>query len=61
MLSNVICLCRFHDALFEQGYWSLANDLSVTKICGRRLNYAASSNPWASAISGTKVDVPYTR
>ena len=37
------------------------NDLSVTKICGRRLNYAASSNPWASTISGTGVDVPYTR
>lgn len=22
-LSNVICLCRFHDVLFELGYWSL--------------------------------------
>ncbi len=30
-LSNVICLCRFHDALFESGYISLADDLSVLK------------------------------
>lgn len=22
-LSNILCLCRFHDALFELGYWSL--------------------------------------
>lgn len=22
-LSNILCLCRFHDALFERGYWSL--------------------------------------
>jgi len=41
--------------------YAVSNDMSVTKICGRRLNYAASSNPWASAISGTEVDVPYTR
>jgi len=31
MLSNVICLCRFHDVLFEQGYWSLADDLTVLR------------------------------
>src|SRR5438876_223394 len=30
-LDNVICLCRFHDVLFEEGYWSLADDLSVIK------------------------------
>jgi len=36
-------------------------DKSVTKICGRRLHYAASANPWASTTSGTGVDVPYTR
>ena len=29
LLSNVICLCRSHDALFELGYWSLSNDLTV--------------------------------
>ena len=31
VLSNVICLCRFHDALFEQGYWSLADDFTVLR------------------------------
>jgi hypothetical protein len=30
-LSNVICLCRIHDALFEAGYWSLGNDLELLK------------------------------
>ncbi len=29
ILSNLICLCRFHDPLFEQGYWSLTDDFSV--------------------------------
>lgn len=28
-LSNVACFCRFHDILFEHGYWSLNDDLSV--------------------------------
>ncbi len=28
-LTNVICLCRFHDPLFERGYWSLRDDMSV--------------------------------
>jgi len=32
MLSNIICLCRFHDVLFEQGYWSLADDLAVLRV-----------------------------
>jgi hypothetical protein len=30
-LSNVICLCRIHDALFETGYWSLKDDLELLK------------------------------
>lgn len=30
-LSNVICLCRFHDALFEYGYWSLDDDYRILK------------------------------
>ena len=30
-LGNLICLCRFHDALFENGYWSLKEDLSVLR------------------------------
>jgi hypothetical protein len=30
-LANVICLCRFHDALFEHGYWSLSDDLTILK------------------------------
>ena len=28
-LDNIICLCRFHDALFECGYWSLSDNLDV--------------------------------
>ena len=28
-LANVLCLCRPHDALFEEGYWSLGDDLTV--------------------------------
>jgi len=31
LLSNIICLCKFHDALFENGYLSLADDFSVLK------------------------------
>ena len=27
-LANVMCLCRFHDTLFEQGFMSLADDYS---------------------------------
>ncbi len=30
-LTNVICLCRIHDALFERGYWSLGDDFSLLK------------------------------
>jgi hypothetical protein len=30
-LDNVICLCRFHDVLFERGYWSLADDFSIIR------------------------------
>jgi len=30
-LSNVICLCRLHDALFEAGYWSLGDRLRLLK------------------------------
>lgn len=39
MLSNTICLCRFHDALFETGYWSLSNELEVL----RKLSGATST------------------
>jgi hypothetical protein len=28
-LSNVLCLCRMHDALFETGYIALADDLQI--------------------------------
>src|SRR5262249_44380751 len=28
-LSNVICLCRIHDGLFEAGYWSLTDGLEL--------------------------------
>lgn len=31
-LANVICLCCFHDALFERGFWSLTDDLSVLRL-----------------------------
>lgn len=30
-LNNVICLCVFHDALFEHGYWSLDDGHRVLK------------------------------
>jgi hypothetical protein len=30
-LGNLVCLCRFHDALFETGYWSLKDDLIVLR------------------------------
>jgi hypothetical protein len=30
-LSNVFCFCRMHDALFEFGYLSVADDLAVLK------------------------------
>lgn len=30
-LTNVICLCSLHDALFEAGYWSLADDFALLK------------------------------
>lgn len=36
-LSNVLCLCSFHDVLFENGYWSLDDDLHVI----RRINIAS--------------------
>ena len=34
-LTNIICLCRFHDVLFEKGYLSLADDLTVLKTSGQ--------------------------
>jgi predicted restriction endonuclease len=30
-LSNVICLCRFHDTLFEFGYFSLSDNYQILK------------------------------
>jgi CheY-like chemotaxis protein len=33
-------------------------DLSVTKICGRQVDYAANSSTWPSARSGTGAGVP---
>ena len=30
-LTNVICLCRIHDALFERGYWSLDGEYGFVK------------------------------
>lgn len=30
-LSNVICLCRCHDSLFEVGYWALSDELNVLR------------------------------
>jgi len=30
-LSNILCLCRMHDSLFEYGYVSVADDLRVLK------------------------------
>lgn len=31
-LANVICLCRIHDALFENGYWSLDDEFHVLRL-----------------------------
>jgi putative restriction endonuclease len=42
MLSNVICLCQFHDVLFEQGYWSLADDFTVLRKSALRSRTIAS-------------------
>src|SRR5207248_722920 len=33
-LTNVLCLCRMHDALFEFGYISVRDDLAVLKKSG---------------------------
>lgn len=33
-LSNILCLCRMHDALFELGYLSIADDLAVLRKPG---------------------------
>jgi predicted restriction endonuclease len=30
-LTNLICMCRFHDTLFEFGYFSLADDFSILR------------------------------
>jgi hypothetical protein len=30
-LSNIICLCRFHDVLFETGHFAFTDDLQVVK------------------------------
>jgi hypothetical protein len=30
-LANLLCLCRFHDVLFENGYFSLTDELCVIK------------------------------
>ena len=38
-LSNVICMCRLHDALFEQGYFSISDDYSVIKKSGIKSNF----------------------
>ncbi len=38
-LDNAICLCRFHDSLFETGYWSLTDDFRLV----RRLNVSSST------------------
>jgi predicted restriction endonuclease len=37
-LSNVICLCRIHDALFEVGYWSLGDNFALLKKDAIRSN-----------------------
>ncbi len=30
-LTNLVCMCRFHDVLFEQGYFSLTDDYAVLR------------------------------
>ena len=41
-LSNVLCLCQFHDVLFEQGYWSLADDFTLRRKAQLRSRTIAS-------------------
>jgi hypothetical protein len=31
-LDNVICMCVFHDALFERGYWTLDSELRALTL-----------------------------
>lgn len=33
-LSNTLCLCKFHDVLFENGYFSLSEDYKILKKGG---------------------------
>jgi predicted restriction endonuclease len=30
-LANLICMCKFHDTLFEDGYFSLSDDYRILK------------------------------
>lgn len=30
-LRNIICLCRFHDPLFECGYWSMTDEYEILR------------------------------
>lgn len=48
-LANVICLCVFHDALFEQGYWMLSDELCPMK--GRKSKSATVSAMLPSALA----------
>jgi hypothetical protein len=41
-LANIICLCKFHHALFECGYFGLTDTLQVVKKPGRKGNMLAS-------------------
>ncbi len=33
-LANIICMCKFHDTLFERGYFSLSDDYKILKKMG---------------------------
>lgn len=34
-LANLICMCKFHDTLFEDGYFSLSDDYQILKRTGQ--------------------------
>lgn len=49
-LANVICLCSFHDSLFEQGFWTLSDDLAVLVRQGVESETIKSLLPGSSAF-----------
>jgi hypothetical protein len=60
-LSNVLCLCKIHDALFESGYISLADDLKVLRRVGVKSSTIATLLDQVTAFKVTPRIVPDSR